>query len=100
MSNNKRLTTETEDSKEDMLYRPQLLIYKYKTCIEKPRLTDTYDPDTMNSLMNLMKSTNINTARFTTLNFETLRNKSFRNTQYILHFKLINRPISIVMKKI
>ena len=60
MSNNKRLTTEIEDNKEEMLYRPQLLKYKYKTCLEKPRLTDTYDPHTMNSPNKLMQSTNIN----------------------------------------
>ena len=59
MSTNKKLTIDTEGSKEEMLYRPQLLRYKYKTCIEKPRLTDTYDPDTMNSLMQLMQTTNI-----------------------------------------
>ena len=34
MSNNKKLTTEIEENKEEMLYRPQLLRYKYKTCIE------------------------------------------------------------------
>ena len=60
MSTNKNLTTELEDSKEEMLYRPQLLKYKYKTCLEKARLTDTYDPDTMNSLKQLMQTTNIN----------------------------------------
>ena len=60
MSTNKRLTTDLEDNKEEMLYRPQLLRYKYKTCLEKARLTDTYDPDTMNSLKQLMQSTNIN----------------------------------------
>ena len=60
MSHNNRLLTEVETSKDEMLYRPQLLIYKYKTCIEKPRLTDTYDPDTMNSLKQLMQSTKFN----------------------------------------
>ena len=59
MSTNKRLTTEIEDNKEEMLYRPQLLKYKYKTCLEKAKLTDTYDPDTMNSLKQLMQNTNI-----------------------------------------
>ena len=63
----KNLTIETglspEESKEAMLYRPQLLKYKYKTCIEKPVLTDTYDPDTMNSLKSLMKTTSINLSR-------------------------------------
>ena len=62
--NNKHLTIDTgvpqEESKDSMLYRPQLLKYKYKTCIEKPILTDTYDPDTMNSLKSLMKTTSIN----------------------------------------
>ena len=65
-TNNKRLTIDTgvsqEETKESMLYRPQLLKYKYKTCIEKPVLTDTYDPDTMNSLKSLMKTTSINLA--------------------------------------
>ena len=65
--NNKRLTIDTgvsqEETKETMLYRPQLLKYKYKTCIEKPILTDTYDPDTMNSLKSLMKTTSINLSR-------------------------------------
>ena len=59
MSNNNNLTTEGENTKEEMLYRPQLLRYKYKTCLEKSRLTDTYDPDTMNSLKKLMLETNI-----------------------------------------
>ena len=61
MSNNQRLTTEIEDSKQEMLFRPQLLRYKYKTCIEKPRLTDSYDPDTMNSLKQLMQSSTLTT---------------------------------------
>ena len=63
-TNNKHLTIDTgvspEESKDSMLYRPQLLKYKHKTCIEKPVLTDTYDPDTMNSLKSLMKTTSIN----------------------------------------
>ena len=59
MSNDNKLTAEPENSKEEMLYRPQLLHYKYKTCLEKARLTDTYDPDTMNSLKKLMLETNI-----------------------------------------
>ena len=65
MSNNKKLTIETspEETKDSMLYRPQLLKYKYKTCIEKPVLTDTYDPDTMNSLKALMKTTSINLSQ-------------------------------------
>ena len=64
--NKKNLTIDTgvpqEETKDSMLYRPQLLKYKYKTCIEKPVLTDTYDPDTMNSLKSLMKTTSINMA--------------------------------------
>ena len=64
--NKKQLTIDTglpqEETKDAMLYRPQLLKYKYKTCIEKPVLTDTYDPDTMNSLKSLMKTTSINMA--------------------------------------
>ena len=47
-----------EEDKEQILYRPQLLKYKYKTCLEKPRFTtDKYDPDTMNSLKALLQST-------------------------------------------
>ena len=59
MSNNNNLTTEGENSKEEMLYRPQLLKYQYKTNLVKTKLTDTYDPDTMNSLKKFMLETNI-----------------------------------------
>lgn len=44
-------------------YRPQLFKYKYNTCLEKPRINDRYDKDTMNSLNTLMKSANINSVR-------------------------------------
>ena len=59
MSDNNNLTTEGENSKEEMLYRPQLLKYKYKTCLVNTKLTDTYDPDTMNSLKKFMLETDI-----------------------------------------
>ena len=59
MSDNNNLTTEGENSKEEMLYKNQLLKYKYKTCLVNTKLTDTYDPDTMNSLKKLMLDTNI-----------------------------------------
>ena len=82
----KNLTIETspslEESKESMLYRPQLLKYKYKTCIEKPVLTDTYDPDTMNSLKSLMKTTSLN------MNLSRQKNPSY--TRYQEHFETSN----------
>ena len=58
MSSNNNQNENPEEDKEQILYRPQLLKYKYKTCLEKPRFTDQYDPDTMNSLKALMQSTN------------------------------------------
>ena len=57
MSSNNKDNENPEEDKEQILYRPQLLKYKYKTCLEKPRFTDQYDPDTMNSLKALMQST-------------------------------------------
>ena len=57
MSTNNNQNQNPEEDKETILYRPQLLKYKYKTCLEKPRFTDEYDPDTMNSLKALMQST-------------------------------------------
>ena len=57
MSTNKNEKAGTEENKEEMLYRPQLLKYKYKTCLEKPKFSDEFDPDTMNSLKALMQST-------------------------------------------
>ena len=54
--NNQQNFEEKKD--ERILYRPQIWRYKYKTCVEKPySLKDSYDPDTMNSLKNLIKST-------------------------------------------
>ena len=84
-TNKKHLTIDTgvspEESKEAMLYRPQLLKYKYKTCIEKPVLTDTYDPDTMNSLKSLMKTTSINLSHQRNNNLTILRMQ--RNRKFL-----------------
>ena len=41
-------------------YKPQIFKYKYNTCLEKPRLLERYDQDTMNSLNTLIKSANFN----------------------------------------
>ena len=58
MSFNKNQINSEEQKDERMLYRPQIWRYKYKSCLEKPlNLKDSYDPDTMNSLKNLIKST-------------------------------------------
>ena len=58
MSFNNNQSNIEEQKDERMLYRPQIWRYKYKSCIEKPlNLKDSYDPDTMNSLKNLIKST-------------------------------------------
>ena len=57
-NNNNNPQNIEEQKDEKLLYRPQIWRYKYKTCIEKPySLKDSYDPDTMNSLKNLIKST-------------------------------------------
>ena len=45
------------DEDEKIVFRPQLFHYKYRTCIEKPRSLERYDPDTLKSLSNLMQST-------------------------------------------
>ena len=58
MSFNKNQINSEELKDERMLYRPQIWRYKYKSCLEKPlNLKDSYDPDTVNSLKNLIKST-------------------------------------------
>jgi hypothetical protein len=41
-------------------YKPQIFKYKYNACLEKPRLLERYDQDTMNSLNTLIKSANFN----------------------------------------
>ena len=57
-NNNQQNFEEQKD--ERFLYRPQIFRYRYKTCIEKPyNGNDSYDPDTMNSIKNLIKSTSI-----------------------------------------
>jgi len=61
-NNNQQNIEEQKD--ERLLYRPQIWRYKYKTCIEKPyNLKDSYDPHTMNSLQNLMKSTSFELSK-------------------------------------
>ena len=58
MSFNKNQINSEEQKDERMLYRPKIWRYKYKSCLEKPlNLKDSYDPDTVNSLKNLIKST-------------------------------------------
>ena len=48
------------ENNNDYFYRPQLFRYKYKTCLEKQQLDNNrYDPDTMNSLKNLMQSVSL-----------------------------------------
>ena len=56
MSNNIKLFNPPNEDEKN-LYRPQIFHYKYNTCIEKPRSLEKYDPDTLKSLSNLMKST-------------------------------------------
>ena len=57
---NNSLENLEEQKNEKLLYRPQIWRYRYQTCLEKPyNLKDSYDPDTMNSLRNLIKSTSI-----------------------------------------
>ena len=70
MSINNNEKVGVEENKEDMLYRPQLLKYKYKTCLEKPRFSDEFDPDTMNSLKAIMQSTNFKPATKPNLKLE------------------------------
>ena len=45
------------DEDEKIVFRPQIFHYKYRTCTEKPRSLERYDPDTLKSLSNLMQST-------------------------------------------
>ena len=70
MSTNKNERNEKEENKEDMLYRTPLLKYKYKTCLEKPKFSDEFDPDTMNSLKAIMQSTNFKPATKPNLKLE------------------------------
>lgn len=64
MSFNKSQQNLEGQKDERMLYRPQIWRYKYKSCLEKPlNLKDSYDPDTMNSLKNLIKSTSIDLSQ-------------------------------------
>jgi len=44
------------DEEEKILYRPQIFNFKYRTCLEKPRGLERYDPDTLKSLTTLMQS--------------------------------------------
>ena len=83
MSSNNADNKEPEENKEQILYRPQLLKYKYKTCLEKPRFTDEFDPDTMNSLKALMQSTNFKPTPKTTLRLEDSKETVNDNTRRI-----------------
>ena len=47
------------DEDEKILYRPQIFNFKYRTCLEKPRGLERYDPDTLKSLSTLMQSQKI-----------------------------------------
>jgi len=65
MSLKKNIPENIEEQKDSrLIFRPQIWRYKYNTCIEKPyNLKDSYDPDTMNSLRNLIKSTSIDLSK-------------------------------------
>ena len=98
MSNNNIIQTSVEEQKEErMMYRPQILRYKYNTCLHKPIFTqDSYDPDTMNSLKALIKSTSFELSR---KNFEnrkeSQRYKDFRELQsQSLENNVYNQPLS------
>ena len=47
------------DEDEKIFYRPQIFNFKYRTCLEKPRGLERYDPDTLKSLSTLMQSQKI-----------------------------------------
>ena len=94
MSTNNDIQNNVEPQEEEkMLYRPQLLRYKYNTCLEKPRITtDSYDPDTMNSLKALMKSTSLELSR---KNYENSKNNlRYLQTDTLQNNNSFNSPIS------
>lgn len=94
MSTNNDTQNNVEPQEEEkMLYRPQLLRYKYNTCLEKPRITtDSYDPDTMNSLKALMKSTSLELSR---KNYENSKNNlRYLQTDTLQNNNSFNSPIS------
>ena len=85
MSSNNQSNIE-EQKEERILYRPQIWRYKYKSCLERPYLgKDSFDPDTMNSLQNLIKSTSIDLSqkRFENKK-ESTRYQNIENDQYNL----------------
>ena len=68
------------ENNNDYYYRPQIFRYKYKTCLEKQKLDNNrYDPDTMNSLKNLMNSVSLPTT-----------NKLIEPSNY--NFNTLNQP--------
>ena len=68
---------------EKMLYRPQLLRYKYNTCLEKSRLNDSYDPDTMKSLQSLIKSTSFDLSKKNFVNRK--ESQRYQKSDYLRH---------------
>ncbi len=82
-SNNTFQMNDEEQKEEKMLYRPQLLNYKYNTCLHKPVFTqDSYDPDTMNSLKALMKSASIEFSKKN--NYENRKESTrYQNLDYL-----------------
>ena len=63
-------------------YRPQLFKVKYNTCIEKPRFSEKYDKDTINSLSALMRSSNINPAQNENSRYFNNNNTLNQNRRY------------------
>lgn len=59
-------------------YRPQIFKFKYNTCLEKPRLLETYDKDTMNSINTLIKSANFDSFS-KNQQFQTIENSRYNN---------------------
>ena len=87
MASNNPFQSDVEEQKQEkILYRPQLLKYKYNTCLQKPIFTrDSYDPDTMNSLKALMKSTSFELSQ---KNFEN--RKESQRYQNLSHSEKTN----------
>ena len=80
MSLNKNAQSVDIQEEEKMLYRPQILRYKYNTCLEKSRLNDSYDPDTTKSLQSLIKSTSLDLSKN---NFENRKeSQRYQNPDY------------------
>ena len=105
MSSNNLFQTEVEEQKQEkMFYRPQILKYKYNTCLPKPIFTkDSYDPDTMNSLKALIKSTSFELSK---KNYENKKeSQRYQNVSYIENENLqknniFNSPLSQSQKNL